>query len=466
MADKKTIFIILSQGLLVRNILRTEVLSLLKKRGHKIIIFIQANEIPEYFKEEFLGEQAILIHLKPQQFNIGRLHKKLVLLTHFLLGNKTAKIYFLYSRHYINKPRIEAYFYLLLVWIFSRFKFLKLLIRWIEKKCFPEKDKIIEEYFIKYKPDLVLSTSITSVMDNVFMKAAKRRKIKVISMTKSWDNTTKLYFRFLPDYFLVQNEKLKERIVNLQNFPEDRIYVTGFSQFDWYTQKDIFRTREDHYKKMGLDPKLPLIFFGSQGLWFTKDYILADIIYSWVKNNELVKPCQLLIRPHFTNIKNTTLTKFKNKEKVVYDDSLHISNYFSDNWDPTKPEIIDFANTLYHSDIIVVIYSTIALDAVCFDKPIINALFGAVYRGDKDVTYLMKDLEHYQWIWDTDGTSIAKSPAELKDLINKYLADPKYKAKEREILKNNLCYKVDGKSAERMVAAINSILEINENNGK
>ena len=92
-------------------------------------------------------------------------------------------------------------------------------------------------------------------------------------------------------------------------------------------------------------------------------------------------------------------------------------------------------------------------------KPIINTIFGCKYRKGKDITPYMTEADHYQWIFATKGTSRVNSEQELKEEINKYLLNPKRKSKEREILRTKLCYKVDGKSSERMVNAIADILE-------
>lgn len=454
----KNIFIVISEALLIRNILRSGTLDLLKKSGHKIVIFILCKEIPKYLEEEFADDNVILISVRDRDLKMGKIHRKFVTFTHFILYNKTTRRYFRYSRHYINKPKVMIWYYLILLRIISSLKFLKPLIRWLEDKVFIDKNLEIENFFDHYQPDIIFSTSITSKMDNVFLKIGKHRKVRTVSMTKSWDNATKMYFRFVPDYFIVQNEIMKERLSILQNFPLEKIYVVGFPQFDWYKRPGILRSRDEHFHRMGLDPKLPLIFFGSQGIWFDKDYQIAEKIHNWIQNNELIKPCQLLIRPHFTNVKTTPLLQFKDKPQVVYDNTYHVSNLFSDNWDPTTPEIIDFTNTIFHSDVVVIILSTISLDAVCSDRPVVNALFDSIYQGKKDVTFLMQSTDHYQWVLDTNGTSITKNAAELKEAINKYLVNPQFKSAERQILRDRLCYKVDGQSSDRIVEVINNIL--------
>ncbi|MAZ41034.1 hypothetical protein CL654_02865 [bacterium] len=454
--NQKTIFIVISQTILIRNILRSGGYNLLKQKGYKLVIFINSKKIPNYIKEEFNGSDTTLVSL--YDLRVSRPHRVFIKFTHFLLWTKTTKRYFRYSKHFVDRSRFIAYLYLSFMRVVSLLGFLKPLSRWVEKTFFKEVNKEVERYFDEYNPDLVFGTSITSKMDNVFLKAGKRREIKTVAMPKSWDTVTKMYYRFIPDHFIVQNEELKKRLITLQDVKEKQITVVGFPQFDWYKKEDIIRTREEHFKKFGLDPQKPLIFFGSQGSWYDKDYKIADIIYDWVKNDELVKPTQILFRPHFSNVKNNPYMKYKGMKNAAYDDSYHISEEFRDNWDPSVEETIDFANTVAHANVVVIILSTLALDAACRDKPAINIVFGSKYRKGKDITPYMKYSNHYEWVLDTKATYVAHNKEELKKYLNNALTSPQEKAKEREMLRNKLCYKVDGKSSERMVETIDAIV--------
>lgn len=455
---QKTIFIVISQAMLIRNILRSGTLEELKKVGHRIIILISCNEVPQYLKDEFEDEQVTVLPIPLKALSVTRWHRRFILLTHFLNLNDTTRVYFRYSRHYINRSPFKLFLYWCALQFFSRVPGLKKLMRWIEARFFPEHNDTVKQYFDTYPVDLVFSTSITSKVDNIFMKEARRRGVKAVSMTKSWDNATKMYFRFVPDHFLVQNDTIRTELARLQDFPIEEITVVGFPQFDWYRRDGVIKTREEHLRSKGLDPNLPTIFFGSQGIWYKNDFEVAEHIQKWIANDELAKKCQLIVRPHFTNVKDTKLKALKGLPGVAYDDSYDISNLFSDNWDPKVPEIVDFANTMKHSDVIVNMLSTISLDAACFDRPTINVLFGGTFQRGRDVTAKIAKVVHYQWVFDTGATISTHSYDELKKAINKCLLDPKYKSKEREDLIDQMCYKVDGKSSLRVADCINTFL--------
>lgn len=469
----KIIFITITRSFITRNILRSGALGLLKKKGFIIYVFFQSFNVPEYLKKEFEDEQVKLLSL---HISLNRWHHLLSRfgLDYLILTDSTKKRALLrensrgklmYKKSPIRTkifPHIRFAFLIITTKIRILNRLLKFLCRFMELRIFPQINPDIQFYFDKYKPDLVFSTSITSTLDISFMKEAKRKKIPTVSMPKSWDIMPTGYFRFVPDYFLVPNKLSKQAAINLQDMPEDIIHIIGIPQFDQHVRKDIIKSREEHFKSKGLDPESPLIFFGSEGVWSNFDHEIAEKIYEWIINNELIKPCQLLARAHFSNADKDIFKNLKGKDRVAVD-KYRITNFLSDKWDPTEEENIDFINSLYHCDIMINAASTLSLDAACFDKPIINIGFGCRYKGgSKDgediTTPILYTSEHYKWLEETGAAKKVDSLDKLKEQINKYLLNPKLESKEREVLREKLCYKIDGKSSERLVDFFKKIL--------
>jgi CDP-glycerol glycerophosphotransferase (TagB/SpsB family) len=459
----RTIFITISQSSIIKNVLRSGGFKLFTEKGYRLVVFITCKYIPDYLKKEFEHKNVVLVQIPSNRWGVTRSHKWLFRFFHYFIWSKSTVKYFRHSRHFVNRPLFIIWTHLTFLRTFSlvmgNVKFLRLFFRWIDYRFFPQKSDALTQYFEKHKPDMLFATSISATMDTQFLKEARRRGVVTVSMPKTWDTLTKKYLSIMSDYFLVQNDILKEQVVKLQDFPEDRVSVIGFPEFDWYPRKDIIRSKAEHMKRLGLDPKLPVIFFGSQGSWYPKDYQVTDMIYEWVKNDELVKPCQMIVRPHFLRFEgyDDPFKKYKSLPRVAYDNTFFPSDAFHDLFDPTNETMIEFVNTMYHSDIVVIVISTLALDAVSFDKPIINAFFGSLYRKGKDVTSQVKTT-HYDWVLETKATTVVYNKEALKSAINDYLENPKIKAKERELMRERLCYKLDGKSSERMVNAIEDIL--------
>ena len=461
---QKTVFITITRSFITRNILRSGVLDRLKKQGYKVFVFFPRKNIPEYLKQEFEDDQVKLVALP--EVASSWLHRLFLKMNFsYLIFSRSAKKRALtfnensktrfFSKAFLKDTKIVPWLRYAYLAGASHCRPLKFLYRFVEKTLFPQVDPVIQSYFEAHRPDLVVSTSFVSGYDVAFMKEAKRRGIVTVSMPKSWDNIPLGYARFVPDYFIVPNDPSRQVAVKLQDIPEDRVRVVGLPQFDWYARNDIIKSRAAHFKLKGLDPALPLIFFGSEGVWANYDHEVAEMIYEWIRNNELAKPCQLLVRPHFSNADKDVFKKLRGNERVVVD-SYRLTNFLGDKWDPSQEEMIDFINTLYHCDIMINAASTLTLDAVCFDKPIINIGFGCMYEeGDRNrqdiTTSALYTSDHFEWVMETGGTKKVDAYPELKAAINSYLANPRMDAAGREILRQKLCYLLDGRSAERLV---------------
>ena len=470
---QKTVFITITRSFITRNILRCGVLDLLKKRGHTVFVFFPRKSIPDYLKQELEDNQVKLVAIP--EVSSGKLYRLFLKINFsYLIFTKSTKkraLYFnenattrFFSKEFLKKTKVVPWLRYAYLAVASHSKLLKRLYRFFELEFFPQESPAIQSYFDTHTPDVVFSTSFVSGFDTAFMKEAKRRGIPTISMPKSWDNIPLGYARFLPDYFIVPNEPSQHVAIHFQDIPKSKVHVVGIPQFDWYARKGFIRSREEHLKKKGLDPALPLIFFGSEGVFAGHDHEVGEMIYGWVERNELAKPCQMLVRAHFSNADQDIFRKLRGKPNVAID-SYRLTNFLGDKWDPSKEEMVDFINSLHHCDIMINAASTLTLDAACFDRPIINIGFGCVYEdGDKrkkDITSsACYTSDHFNWVLETNGTKKADSPDQLREQINKYLLNPQLESKERETLRHKLCYRLDGKSSERLVRVLDAAMRI------
>ena len=333
----------------------------------------------------------------------------------------------------------------------SKIQFLKKLARYLERRIFSK--EIYGELFNKHTPSVVLSTSIASKADIQFMAEAERRGIPTVSMPKGWDNVTKTLYRFVPDKLAVHNELMREAAVDIQRVKRENVVTVGFPQFDLYRKPEIIINRENYCKQMGLDPSRKIIFFGSEGRWASSDEKIVLALAEAVGDGGIfAKTASLIIRPHFTDIKERRFDKFEQFKNVIVDKTITTSNFFMDNWDPGMEETKKFVNLLYHCDVLVTVASTLNLDAVCFDKPLININYGVLQhpKTGKDITPVLYMADHLQWVLDTGAVDLVSSDLELKNKIGEYLIDPSKKSKERGLLLDSICYKVDGNSSKRL----------------
>lgn len=461
----KTIFIVVSRGFIIRNVLRSGVLQFIKEAGCRVIVLLQVRkgkQVPEYLEKEFCDEQTLIEAVEgPHEGKwYERLYRFFVLKTSLLVYSDST---WSYSRagNINNRQRMPFWAYLekFIFSILTHFHFLKSITRVLERKVFLTDFYV--EYFNKYQPDLVFTTSVISAIDIAFMKEAARRGIKTASMTKGWDHTTRVLYRFIPDKIIVQNSIMKECLFKYQRINREMVSVCGFPQFDWYVHKELLIDRTEYISSLGLDPKKRLIFFGSEGAWAPKDDLIAEILAKYINTpGVLVNPASLIIRPHFSDAKGNRFDRFRGLHNIVVDDKIDYSDALPGGWDPGFNEIKHFVNLMYHSDVVINIASTLTLDACCFDKPIIAVDFGVLHnlRNGRDVTNVYYEMDHYQDVLKTGAVDLVKNEKELLHSINDYLIHPERNQAARKILLDKLCYKVDGNSSRRIAKEILSLL--------
>lgn len=466
-ASNKTVFIVISRSFLTRNILRSGTLEHLKKRGYRIIVFFQAREIPQHLKEEFEDEQVTLhaFMVVPHWF-----HRRINILKRYFLDTHISNLIVRFETRIrvklpsglITSPapsRLTILTRLSLLKILSRLGFAKRLFRLLELHMFPQNNTDVSGYFKKYAPEAVLSTSLISGFDVLFLKEAHRRGVKTISMPKGWDNVTKEYYPFIPDIFASPNEISSTCAVTLQDMSPKRVRTVGLPQFDWYARPEVRRTREEHLLAKGLDPTRKVVFFGSEGAWSQNDWHIAELLYEWIKTDALGAPAQLFVRPHYSDVQSPKFDNLRGKPHVFVDD-YQMVDFLVDKWDPTVADTIDFTNSIFHADVVVNIASSLSLDAACADRPVVLVGFGCEFEGEKDVTIpKLYGSDHIRWLEEAGGTDRADSPEELKKIVTRALQNPAWRAEGRESLRTGLCYRVDGKSSERLANLVSEVVE-------
>lgn len=449
----KTIFITITRGLVVRNILRNKAFEILKQQKDLRIVLLFLNiynlEPPEYLREE-LGGDNVIFELIPN-WTPGKLQRVFKAATDYLVFAKNSKFYITgVPEQHKRASEFYFFFFNIIYRPLSKFKFLKRLARKIDLLIY--KNRRIAHFFDKYSPDLVFSTAIQSGMDYDILKEAKKRKIKTISMPKSWDNLERLLFRVEPDIFLVQNRTMKDQAVEYQAIDEKKIMITGFPQFDIY-KESVLMAKEAYCANRGLNPELPILFLGSEGPWSASDDKIFEEIIS-CREEGMIKNCNIVIRPHFSAAFLNAYERFRECKNVYVDDDFRKSEFFCDKWDPTRNDQINLTNLLYHCSVLVTFASTLSLDIACFRKPTIAVAYGVNFKDGKDISKKMYESDHYEEVMKTGAIITVDSKDELVKVVNESLENPHLRQEDVERLRESMCGAVDGKSGERIAAAI------------
>jgi CDP-glycerol glycerophosphotransferase (TagB/SpsB family) len=110
--------------------------------------------------------------------------------------------------------------------------------------------------------------------------------------------------------------------------------------------------------------------------------------------------------------------------------------------------------------VIITFASTLAIDAIVFNKPVIFIGFD----GKPDCEYWESlrrfyDFDHQRSLLDADGIKLANSLNELIEYVKSYIHNSDLDKEEREKIINDRCWKLDGKSSERLAYVLIRFLE-------
>ncbi|MCG9881414.1 MAG: CDP-glycerol glycerophosphotransferase family protein, partial [Bacteroidia bacterium] len=317
--------------------------------------------------------------------------------------------------------------------------------------------KSYKSQFLDYKPDLVIVTRVLNYSkDYPILRMADKLKVPAISLVSSWDNlTSKGFYSFSINKIVVWNNVLKEEAMSLFGYPEKDIFVSGIPRYDSFFNYEPKISKKEYCLKMGLDPNKKIILYGTGSATTGRTSIdlvspepeIADFIVDNI-NNGKIENAQLIVRLH-PQAEVNSYEFLKNKLNLV----LQIpgkSTSFQDRLF-SKTDDDDFANTLYFSDVVVNLGSTISIDAAVFDKPIICIFYD--FRGLRPFEKSVKRLyhfDHYHKLLKTNGIKLSDSNEVLIEDINTYLNNPKLLVNERFEMVKQQCFYTDGKSGERV----------------
>jgi hypothetical protein len=279
--------------------------------------------------------------------------------------------------------------------------------------------------------------------------------------------TTKAFTRVKADRIVVYHEYNRQEAVSIGDYRKEQVVATGFPQFDVYADPSVIMPREEFCARAGLDPVKRFVLYGLPGDWKSPDTraVLAHL-HERIEAGAFVKPLQVLARSH---------PKYRDSSEgfpsahIVFDrpgmyfgkgGEFSIDSSASANqWTFRDEDIIHLANSIYHSDAVLNVDSTLTLDAAALGRPSILV----AYDGDRTLSHkrsiaYIYEREHYRNVVATGAAPMARSHEELERLINQFLAEPGYLSAQRAVLKEKLLFKSDGKSGERMGNAVLEML--------
>lgn len=319
-----------------------------------------------------------------------------------------------------------------------------------------------------YRPAVIFSTDVQNENDIRLMREARSRGIKTVGMVRSWDNfTTKGALRVVPDILMVTSEIVAEEAMKYSFVPKHKIRVVGVPHYDRYlnlkTQHQASSIqhssrREAFCRSMKLDPAKKIVVFAPIGDRYIRDNLLDKMVLEALSAMDV----NVLVRMPPSDYVN--LSDWKSGGAFV---SFDYSGRGAPGGDKDRKlnevgrEDDDrLAAELIYCDVVVTGQSTIAIDAMIFDKPVVIIHFDQEDRPYFDSVKRYYDSEYYVPVVVSGGVRLARNKNELVLFVEEYLANPRLDSEKRRFLAERQTYKLDGGSTERMFRILESIIQV------
>ena len=447
-SERKTVFLFLGLRIYMSDLLRTDYIKALSEK-YRVIVFLREleGEAPqEYYKNE---------HITYRTFKEPG--GKFWTLFDGIFRNELIRIFddnpsVIWRNSFARDKRRLAL--RAIMRFFPRGLIKPRLLFWIERQFVPGY-AMFQEYVREYRPALVLTaTPGLQPSDAWPILCARKAGIPTVSVDTSWDNLSS-HLRHVRnvDYFILWNNMMKDFAVNIHGYSPEHVFVSGAVRFDrYFITSPLEVDRETFLKSKGLDPNRRTVFFAarSYGDFFEK---FIESFVEWQKTNAFGEPLNLFVRVH-------PVDAIQPYEKFKGIDGVHVERSGkqrqSDSIGSHKVEMDerDYVNTkmtLKYCDVCVSIASTMSVEAMVFDKPVINIGFAGEWST-------ILTFPHYQPLIEWGGVQVARDMDDLKNHLERYLKDPSLDEEGRKKVLREVMYPTDGKSYLHSVDFLAEIL--------
>lgn len=311
----------------------------------------------------------------------------------------------------------------------------------------------------KNTPDILFFTHQRPPYLAPLLSVAKSKKIETSTFIFSWDNLAskgRMLGSF--DSYLVWSDLMKKEL--LYFYPhsnKEHVKVVGTPQFEPYVMDKYQVDKDSFYQKFNLDVDKKIICYSCADADIGRnDEIHIRGILSFIKKSS--EELQLLVRTspaedgkRFELLRNEFPEICWNFPKWILTRDNHVESWSQRV--PNYEDVLDLKSILSFAAANVNMCSTMSLDFMLFDKPVINTVFGNTINGlYNDQRFL--NFTHYKYVIESKAVTIAKNKDELHKQLNESLLQPELRKEFRKnILNLEISKPLEGTS-ERIVKTL------------
>jgi len=278
------------------------------------------------------------------------------------------------------------------------------------------------------KPDFIFCTNQRPVLAIAPILAAKELKIPTGTFIFSWDNLPKATMVVETDYYFVWSEHMKSELQKYYPYiKESQIFIVGTPQFESHFDENILVDKIQFFKEHNLDIDKKYICYSGDDFTTCPDdpQYLSDVTDAVRRINEknnnslgiLFRRCPVDFSERYKEVLE------KNKDIIVSVDPIW--KKIGEEWNtilPTQEDIRLLTNTIFHTEMVVNLGSSMVFDYACFKKPCAFLNYDIPNKIDPDWSVSkIYNYVHFRSMPDKDAVVWLNSADEISVKIKRAL---------------------------------------------
>ena len=323
------------------------------------------------------------------------------------------------------------------------------------------------DLFEHYQPDLVIASTAGWRLDRYLLREAAARKIRTAAIVLGWDNPSS---HALPgakiDHISCWSEAQKRELIQGSDWPARRVHIGGIPSYDGYFRKEWLMPRQEYFRVHKLDPDRKLLSYACSFVTYSPNLQNIEALARLVTSDELVEPCQLLVRlhpNHFTEVKRWANERDQIRQLVQEFSHVHLVEpvplggelgYYSGEDMPEK------SSMMAHSDIFLTVYSTMVVEASIHETPIVSVVIDSPTGWPGEYTLPLSKIGGWPTHSRFRGAGagrVASNKDELRQAIDNYLRNPDLDRQAQRAFVQQECTFTDGTAGQCTGAFLLSI---------
>lgn len=312
----------------------------------------------------------------------------------------------------------------------------------------------------KYQPcAAIISNPISE--DNAAFEFCRQQGIYSTCVLESWDILTNRGALFsFPDDLLVWNELVAQQAVKYHQFPAERVHVTGIPSFDIYAHPESYPSEAEWRLDNNLPASGPVITYSlsSMHICESEDVVIERLVAARAEGL-LPADASILVRFHPSAVAEVAGRYEAMPGVILQYPTKTFMHRKNDETAGTSMTML--AATMYYSSVVVNVFSTLCLEAICCDTPVAVVNFDPEPRPPhRSVKRYLKFL-HIKELLEFDAAEVADSLDDLVAGVARSIAHPEARRAQRLACRNAETFGLDGLATTRTAEMLHSLIERN-----